>query len=68
MTADRRPSTRGNPQTLPPSKRRVRYSQRYHTYQIIDKVTGQWRNINPEMYHCYVAAGIKVEENQMQLF
>jgi hypothetical protein len=46
----------------------VRYSERYHTYQVIDRVTGQWRNINEPMARAYIAAGLRFEANQQDLF
>ena len=50
---------RGHEHDVPVKNRRLRYSVRYATYQITDRVTGQWRNLNEPMYLAYVAAGIR---------
>ena len=59
---------RSHDKDVPVAERRLRWSIRYCTYQIIDRVTGQWRNLNEHMYARYVAAGIKETPVQPDLW
>lgn len=53
---------------LPTTSRRLRWSVRFACYQITDRVTGQWRNLNEPMYRAYVAAGIREIPAQPDMF
>lgn len=41
--------------------RKLRWSWRYNTWQITDRVTGQWRNINVYMARAYTSLGAEVD-------
>lgn len=47
--------------TLKIGDRKLRWSWRYMTWQIMDRHTGEWRNTNPEMAKCYAAAGAPID-------
>lgn len=41
--------------------RKLRFSHRYKTWQVQDRVTRDWRNVNPEMARCYAIMGMGVD-------
>lgn len=67
MMASKHRPLRGHENDVPVKNRRLRYSIRYSCYQITDRITGQWRNLNEPMYLAYVAAGIREIPGQLTL-
>ena len=60
MTADRRPRNQPKAQRLPDG-RYLRYSYRFNCYQVQGGPLKEWRNLRPQLFDCYVAAGFPVE-------
>lgn len=61
MTTRRKGPVPAMPPGLALYHRKLRFSHRYNTWQLMDRVTGAWRNTTPEMARCYAAAGFGVD-------
>lgn len=66
MSADRYPARkRAAAPARAPDGRYVRWSYRYHTYQVLDRL-GEWRNIREPLADAYIAAGFPFREIKPQ--